>query len=65
MDASLDLPPNRLGRLCKDLGKARGPETCTNCVGICCGYMRDVIYVLVDFKEAVPNQEICLLYLCF
>ena len=39
MNASLYLPPNKLGRLCKDLGKSRGPETYSNIVGICCGYM--------------------------
>ena len=40
---------------CEDLGKARGPETCANCVGICCGSMRDLINVVVEYKEAVPN----------
>ena len=64
-NASLYLPPNKLERLCKDLGKSKGSETCSNCVGICCGYMRDIINVLVDFKEAVPNQEVCLVCLCF
>ena len=39
VDDGLDLPPNRLGKLCENLGKARGPDTCSYCVGICCALM--------------------------
>ena len=63
-DASLDFPSNRLGRLCENLGKARGPDTCTFFVGVCCGSMRDLINVLIEYKEAVPNQKVCLVFLC-
>ena len=55
VDGSLDLPPNKLGRLCENLGKARGPDTCTYCGGVCCGSMHDLINVLVGYKEAEPN----------
>ena len=58
VDASLDLPPNRLGRLCENLGKARGPDTCTYCSGVCCSSMQDLINVLVGYKEAEPNQKV-------
>ena len=65
VDASLDLPPNRLGRLCENLGKLRGPKTCTYYGGVCCSSMRDLINVLVRFNEAEPNYKVCLVLLCF
>ena len=58
VDGSLDLPPSKLGRLCEILGKSRGPDTCTYCGGVCCGSMRDLINVLVGYKEAEPNQKV-------
>ena len=35
-DDNFNYPSNRLGRLCENVGKARGLGVCTYCMGVCC-----------------------------
>ena len=60
VDNNSNQPSNRLGRLCENVGKARGSSVCTYCLGVCCSSMQDLINVLVEFGEAKPNQKVCL-----
>ena len=64
VDDNSNYPSNRLGRLCENVGKTRGPDVCTYCVGVCCGSMRDLINVLIDFGEAKPSQKVCFMFVC-
>ena len=61
-DDNFNYPLNRLGRLCENVGKARGPDVCTYCLDVFCGSMRDLIHVLIDFGEAEPSQKVCLVF---
>ena len=35
VDDTFNNPSNRLGRLCENVGKARGSIVCTYCLGVC------------------------------
>ena len=63
-DDNSNYPTNKLGRLCQNLGKARGAGVCTYCRGVCCASMRDLINVMIDYDEAEPSQKVCLVFVC-
>ena len=62
-DDNSNLPSNKLGRLCENVGKGRGSGVCTYCLGVCCSSMRDLINVLVEFGEAKPSQKVYLVFI--
>ena len=47
-----------------NVGKARGPNVCGFCAGVCSSAMRYLISSLVDFGELEPKLKVCLVYVC-
>ena len=63
-DNNSNQPSNRsVGRLGENVGRARGSNVCTFCLGVCCSLMRDLINMLVEFGEVKPNQKVCLVFI--
>ena len=42
-----------------------GGSHCKVCHGRCCSLVKDLINVLVEYGEIEPNEEVCIVVLCW